>query len=106
MHEKPKCSTLIAGACAQYIDKLHMNTVDATESKQGTKKLVLETMLEPGLARAPLALDLQVISRVTSNHNVCLSVCLSLAGSWRQHHFDTQNKHQCQANYVSFILKN
>ena len=27
---------------------------------------------------------------------------LSLAGSW---HYDTQNKHQCQANYVLFILK-
>ena len=24
-----------------------------------------------------------------------LSVCMSLAGYWRQHHFDTQNKHQC-----------
>ena len=33
-----------------------------------------------------------------SNQNVCLSVCLSLAGSCR-------NKHQCQANYVLFVLK-
>ena len=32
-------------------------------------------------------------------------VCLSLAGSWRRHHHDTQNKHQCQANYALFIFK-
>ena len=37
--------------------------------------------------------------------NVCLCVCVSLAGSWRQHRFDTQNEHQCQANYVSGLSR-
>ena len=50
-------------------------------------------------------LTLSACAEGYSNQNVCLSVCLSLAGSWRRHYYDTQNKHQCQANYVLFILK-
>ena len=36
---------------------------------------------------------------------VCLSVCLSLPGSWRRRHYDTRNKHQCRANYVHSFRK-
>ena len=51
----------------------------------------------------PTLLTLSACAEGYSNHYVCLSVCLSLAGSRRRHHYDTSNKHQCPANYVLFI---
>ena len=44
----------------------------------------------------------EILSACAEGYSNQNAVCLSLAGS---HHYDTQNKHQCQANYVSFILK-
>ena len=47
---------------------------------------------------------LLTLSACAKSYVVCVCV-YHLQDLGRQHHFDTQNKHQCQANYVSFILK-